>query len=318
MTDARSTSAAGVAARRATAMACAALLLAVAPWSLTARAQAQGAGRDTTVRLERNAVVDITARTGRVIVRGTDGTTGTVRGTGNNYELRSTGVTLTLSPSEGARGTRSGADVEVEVPRGVRLVISTISADVDVRDVTGGVEVRTTSGSMRLENVGGRVITESISGTVRVTGPATQLRSTTVSGGVVVRDVRDDVYVHTTSGDVTIAGVRLARVTAETMSGDVQLEGTFTTAPRLSVRTHSGDVSLRLPADVRGQLELSTFSGELFPGGPITLLPGEVTGTRRGRTARLYAFGDGTSAEGLRIDITTFNGDVRLLRGSRP
>ena len=58
----------------------------------------------------------------------------------------------------------------------------------------------------------------------------------------------------------------------------------------------------------------------LLDGGPITLLPGDQSGSRRGRSARRYAFGPGSSdgdVRGLQIDLSTFSGDVRLVRASR-
>ncbi|WP_353266806.1 DUF4097 family beta strand repeat-containing protein [Gemmatimonas sp.] len=278
--------------------------------------------RDTSVRVSAGAVVDITMRTGRLIVRGIDGSTGSVRASGANYELRSTGVTLTLQSRESSRSAMRDREVdredtiELDVPRGVRLVVSTLSADAEVRDIAGSVEMRSTSGDLQLTNVSGRTIIETISGDVRTTATRTLLRVKTVSGDVRVREAEGDVELSTTSGDMSVSGAQIGRFVASSISGNVQFDGLFTDDARVQVNTHSGDVSLRLPDGAHGQATLSTFNGDFVPGGAITLLPGNDA-ARRGRNAQRFAFGTGSSP-GLLLDITTFNGDVRLLRGTRP
>ncbi|AMW05642.1 hypothetical protein GEMMAAP_14180 [Gemmatimonas phototrophica] len=281
----------------------------------------QAQSRDTTVRVTGSAVVDVTVRTGKLVVRGVDGSTGSVRGGSSNYELRSTGVSLTLVSRDdtrrNARADRDESTIELDVPRGVRLVVSTLSADVDVRDIGGSAEIRTTSGDIQLTDVSGRAIVETISGDVRTTGSGALLRVTTVSGDLRVREARGELDLHTTSGDVSVSGERIGRFAVESMSGDIQFDGLFTTDARVQVSTHSGDVTLRVPDGARGELSLSTYNGELTAGGPLTLLPGESSSARRGRNTRRYAFGTG-QAPGVLLDITTFTGDVRLVRGVRP
>lgn len=278
--------------------------------------------RDTSVRVSTGAVVDITMRTGRLIVRGIDGSTGSVRASGANYELRSTGVTLTLQTRESSRSAMRDREadredtIELDVPRGVRLVVSTLSADAEVRDIAGSVEIRSTSGDVQLTNVFGRTIIETISGDVRTTATRTLLRVKSVSGDMRVREAAGDLELSTTSGDMSVSGAQIGRFEASSISGNVQFDGLFTSDARVQVSTHSGDVSLRLPDGAHGQVTFSTFNGDFVPGGAITLLPGN-DGARRGRNAQRFSFGTG-SAPGLLLDITTFNGDVRLLRGTRP
>lgn len=296
---------------------------------------AQAQSRDTTVRLSTAAVVDVTVRTGRLVVRGVDGSNGTVRTTSTDYQLRSSGVALVVAPRDGERrdGDRRGddrrgtnrddrrsRDVELELPRGVRLVISTLSADVEVYDITGNVEVRSTSGSLQFSGLGGRLIAETISGDVQTSGNTSLARITTVSGDMRVREARGEVELHTTSGDASVSGERITRFSAESMSGDVQFDGLFDAGARVQVSTHSGDVTVRVPDGVRGQLGLSTVTGELTAAGPLTLMPGEAGNGRRGRNGRRFEFGPGAGGSGvagLQMDITTFSGDVRLVRAPR-
>ncbi|MCE2901513.1 MAG: DUF4097 family beta strand repeat-containing protein [Gemmatimonas sp.] len=287
------------------------VLAALTPLGL---ARGQGTARDTAVRVSRDAVVDVSLRTGRLIVRGIDGASGRVRAGRADYQLRSTGTTLTLSAPNERGGVSSDGPLELDLPRGVRLNVSTLSAEVEIVDIDGSVDVRTTSGNIRLEGVRGRTVLETVSGDIGSTGSTMQLRANTVSGDLRIREARGELDLRTTSGDVSISGDRLRRVVVEGVSSEVGIAAGLADDAVVRLTTHSGDVSVRLPEGARGRLDLSTFTGTLSAGGPLTLLPGESGGGRRGRSTRRYEIGGGGP---LQLDISTFSGDIRLLRGPR-
>lgn len=278
---------------------------------------------DSSFAVARNAVVDITLRTGRLVVRGSAATTGAVRGRSGDYQLRTTGVGVTLDASGDMRSSRTStrtasrrndATLELDLPRNVRLVVSTSSADVDISGIDGDVEIRTTSGDISLDDIGGRLTLETLSGDVRLDGRSGPARVTTMSGDITMRGVRDDANVHTTSGDVILGMERAARVDVESISGDVTFDGSTTDDARLQVTTHSGDVTLRLPEGARGSIDLSTFSGDMTASGSLTLMPNSLTSSRSERAVRRYEIGGGGST---RFTISTFNGDLRVVRGNR-
>ncbi len=296
---------------------------------LAASASPLSAQRDSSFAVARNAVVDITVRTGRLVVRGGASGNGSIRGRSGDYQLRTTGVGVTLEASDDARNRSSSRDrsgrndatLELDLPRNVRLVVSTASADVDVSGIEGDVEIRTTSGDIALDDIGGRLTLETLSGDVRLNGRSGAARVTTMSGDITLRGVRGDVNAHTTSGDVVLAVERAGRVDVESISGDVSFEGSTSDDAGIQFTTHSGDVTLRLPESARGSIELSTFNGEMTASGTMTLMPNSSRSSsdnernRQGREARRYEFGGGGA---MRISISTFNGDVRVLRGTRP
>ncbi len=296
------------------------LLLAFALAPQRAHAQAQ---RDSSFPVSRTAVVDITMRTGRLVVRGSDRPSGTVRSTAQEFTLRSTGVGIVLSPSETmpssdpsrrewsrrtttARGTPT---VELELPRGVRLVINTTSATVDVASITGDVEIRTVSGDVVLQSLAGRLILESISGDILLRDGSGAVRATTVSGNITLGGDIREAALRTTSGDLRVDGADFVQLRAETVSGDVRIAGGLADNAQLDIRTHSGDVQAQLPESARGTVVLSTFSGTLNARRPLTLLPDESGVERGARSTRRYSVGGGGAAM---LRITTFNGDVTL------
>lgn len=287
-------------------------------------AQTVSGARDTSFTVSRNSVIDITVRTGSLLVRGTDGNTAELRTDQTNYQLRSSGVSVTLSVGNGdnrSRSTRSNnreVDVELLVPRDVRVVIHGSSVDVRASNLAGDVEVHTNTGDVVLESLGGRALIETLTGDTDITGVG-DLRYTSVSGDLRARAVRGTVDVTTTSGDIVLDVQRAPQVQVTGMTSDITLSGTVASDARLQFSTHSGDVTMRLPESTGGQIDVSTFSGEIS-GGRMTLMPSSdgrtnLTGGRRlDRSAKRFEFGDGGN---VRITVSTFSGDVTLQRGAR-
>lgn len=291
---------------------------------------------DTTFAVSRSGVVDLTLRSGRLVVRGTDRSNAELRAHGMNYQLRTGGASATLTIGESFSRRRSSSSdrrsddrrsddgtIELFVPRGVRLVVNGTNNDVDVADVGGDVDVHLMNGDVRLRNIGGRAIVETLTGDVTISDGVGDLRVTTVSGDIVAHGVRGNIDVSTTSGDVTLGAEKAAHVQVDAMSATIVFEGALADDARLQFTTHSGDVVLRLPESAGGTMDVSTFNGDVR-GGTMTLLPGGEgvpTGMARGLagrmsqgSARRYEFGGGGNA---RITISTFNGDVSLQRGTR-
>jgi DUF4097 and DUF4098 domain-containing protein YvlB len=291
------------------------LALGVAAGAAAPTAALSAQSRDTTFAVTRGALVDVTVRTGRLVVRGTDRSTGELRTDDPRVQLRTTGVGVTLAPTRTSSPTRRrGSDddrVELLLPRGVRVVVNAGSADVDLRDIDGDVEVRTSSGDIAMGRLGGRAIVETLAGDLTIDDGVGELRVTTAAGDVRVNGLRGAADIHTTSGDVTLLDVRSSRITVESISGDASIEGTLAADARVRISTHSGDVTMRVDGGPRGTLEFETFNGELTTTGSLTMVgPASTTATRRGTTGgQRFEFGGGGSAL---VSISTFNGDLRF------
>jgi len=278
------------------------------------------ATRDTSFQVPADAVIEITMRNGRLTVRGEDRRTAELRANRINYELRSSRVGVTLDVNDSNRGrdrrgnNRDESDVELIVPRGVRLVINGRSSDVSVANVNGDVEVSLVNGDFEGKVLGGRAIIETMTGDVRITDGVGDLRVTTASGDVVATGVRGSVEADATSGSITISGERLGRIKAGVVSGDIDVTGALGDDARLQLSTHSGEVIVRLPEGAAGQLEATTYTGSVR-GGTMTMMPPVTRSFSGNGNARLYEFGGGGTA---RITATTFSGDITIQRGSQP
>lgn len=106
------------------------------------------------------------------------------------------------------------------------------------------------------------------------------------------------------SSDVTVAGTT-ADIKAHTFSGTIDIDVTHApNYPDINAETFSGDIKAKLAAGGNGQVDFSTFSGDLRSDLPLT-----VHGTsKRNMTAEIGSGGGAT------LRFKTFSGDVRVVR----
>lgn len=126
-----------------------------------------------------------------------------------------------------------GLDFDVRLPRGARLDVKTVNADIDGHDLAGEQHYKTVSADLRLTGVSGRISFMTVSGDVRIH-----------DAGAVELDGA------TTSGDVTVEAVAISRLGLRTVSGDVGLKASLQAGPRHAVETVSGDLVMEVDGGV--------------------------------------------------------------------
>ena len=174
-------------------------------------------------------------------------------------------------------------DVEV-APLGGAAKIVCVSGDVTLRGAAGA-EIKLTSGDLVLENIVGDAFIKAVSGDIDVTKIKGSIEAEAVSGDIELRDVSEarTVGVATVSGDVTYVGAIMA-------------------GGRYELKTHSGDVRMTIPADSNFDFEANTFNGAIETDFEINAVrkisPKEIRGT----------IGKG----GATITLKSFSGDAYL------
>ncbi len=194
-------------------------------------------------------------------------------------ECRPTGDTHTVvvkvPRTRGPRLLRHQAvSVQVELPEGSDVALTTAAADIEVTGTVGAAHVTTASGDVSTDDIGGglrattasgNVIVGTVTGEVRMRSASGDLRCTRVtgrvdcastSGDVEIGAAEDTVEVRATSGNVRLGelrhGARVANV-----SGNVRVlslgEG------KLLVRSVSGDVAVGVPSGVDLFVDVSTM-----------------------------------------------------------
>jgi hypothetical protein len=142
-------------------------------------------------------------------------------GSGNRTVVR-------LEHPGGCGGAAAGADLIVRAPHASEVKVETISADIEVTEVTGVAVLAT------------------VSGAIEVTGVLSEADLSTMSGAIGL-----------TSGGV------LKRGRFQSVSGGITVATGLSTDGRYNFETVSGPIVIRLPANVSADFEVETFSGEI-------------------------------------------------------
>jgi hypothetical protein len=149
-----------------------------------------------------------------------------------------------VEPSFRGRRTLRRGKLHVELPRGSRLDLSSMSGDVSVQRI-GDVRIRSMSGDVKLSGVA-KVDLQTISGDARIEDVSGPVRLHTVSGtaAVTTSSPAPQVEFQSASGSLSWAGVcgRDCHISAETVSGDLTLNLDPRSSFELSYTSHSGEL----------------------------------------------------------------------------
>lgn len=261
-----------------------------------------------------DGVVEIRNVAGSIGVEGWDReevrVTGTLEDGVEELDIARSGRRTRIEVRLPERGNvRNGdADLRVRVPRGSDVVVSTVSAGIEVAEVEGDLDLTSVSGGVRAGAGPGAVRAKSISGGVRIEGGRDEVSASSTSGSVQVLDARGTVDASSVSGRVDVSGSRFAEVELESVSGGIRFRGDVTPDASVRLESMSGSLELVVPEDVNAEFELSTFSGSLSVGLGVDVEPSRGWG--RSRDVE-FATGSG----GARVVLETFSGSITV-RGS--
>jgi DUF4097 and DUF4098 domain-containing protein YvlB len=200
------------------------------------------------------------------------------------------------------------ADLEVSVPKGSRVEVSAVSADVSSRGVLGTQRLKSVSGEVTADISGNDSEVRSVSGdvTVRGDGKAVSLRVSSVSGSLDLTNAAGKVEVVTVSGDARVQMGEASEIRGRTTSGDLEVSGNLTRDGRVEVEGVSGDITLRLSAPGGLSLDIETFSGD-------------IEGCLADNVERVSKYGPGkrlntrnVEAGGARVRAKTLSGDIDI------
>ena len=147
---------------------------------------------------------------------------------------------------------------------------------------------------------------QSVSGDLVLTLNSGDVDASSVSGDLTLNGRLDgEVSVETVSGNMCMdnRGERLRRLSASTVSGDVQLKVALATDGEISMESVSGDLVLIVPRDLSAEVSGESFSGDLSA--PDAKIEREEFGPGSSFHTR-YGAGKGE------VRIETFSGDATL------
>jgi len=309
--------------------------MAMGDWQEWTYAQAGSAGDarsvDETKPCDPDADIYIKNISGSIKVEGWDRNDTRVRGTVGEdverleFDADGDDVEIRVIVPRNTRRAKIRTDLVINVPRGAELQIDTVSAPIEVRDITGDDhELKTVSGSIEVINCDGEfelntvsgaidhkdaradVDAESVSGSVEIGGSPGEVNAESVSGQVRVSGARESVDAESVSGSLRVEGEGIEDVEMNTVSGSIRFTGSIRDGGELNAKSISGSVELDL-SDTAGRYELNTHSGSIRNSfGP------DAERTNKYGPGRELRFSQGDSATRFRAE--SFSGSVRIDR----
>jgi Putative adhesin len=195
-------------------------------------------------------------------------------------------------------------DYEITAPENTAIRTHTGSGDQKVEGLKGNVELESGSGDMQLSRLTGDLRFQTGSGNVRghqLSGPA---RVKAGSGDIEIEEVgAGEVDIRTGSGNITVNGLN-GGFRAESGSGNIRGDGS--PSNMWSVRTGSGNVTLRVPSQAAFDVDISSSSGSVTLGHPVTTtVQGRMQESRKSVVGKVRGGGPVVS-------VHTGSGDVRV------
>ncbi|WP_124711812.1 DUF4097 family beta strand repeat-containing protein [Mycolicibacterium nivoides] len=159
---------------------------------------------------------------------------------------------------------RGGAvRVDIALPAGSRLNLSSASADIDADGVYSDCRCASASGSVRVATITGNIKADSASGDISIGDVAGNARIATASGDAAIDRIDGDVKFQAASGSLAVGTLR-GHLRHQAASGSVTVGVGISGA--LSAQTGSGEVEVGIPEGTAARLELKTHSGTVDNG----------------------------------------------------
>ena len=206
-------------------------------------------------------------------------------------------------PKSSGHGT--DADLLIKVPKNSSVNVGTVSADIDVTEVTGDQSLHSVSGNVTTEYTGADTKAESVSGDVDVTGNGAdgEIIASTVSGDVTLVRVAGDIEAESVSGDVSVEESAFEKAEFSSVNGDIDVSGELREDGKLVLDTVNGDIDIDFAGNVSAEFDIDTFNGSIR----------NCFGPKPERTSKYapgleleftHGSGDGT------VVISTMNGNI--------
>lgn len=173
------------------------------------------------------------------------------------------------------------------------------------------VELTSTSGDLSVVELRGDVTVSTTSGEVMLNG-VRGAKVTTTSGDSMIDKVTGAVEVHSTSGSVHLAGDVQSPVRFESTSGDFLLDGACKAGCNLTARTTSGELSIHAKKQAPCVVKLRSLSGELSGAEDLPVEMKRLPGQKSEWTAYIGRTAADRVASGS-IELESVSGDLNLL-----
>jgi len=182
----------------------------------------------------------------------------------------------------------ASADVVLDVPRGATVQVQTRDGNINIIDVQAAY-AGSQNGDICIERVAQRIEAGSIGGGIWIKDSRGRVSLSSAGGGIEATNVNpltgdDNFEVVSVSGDVQLEGVSYAKLSARSVTGNINLEGALASGGSYEFNTMSGDVTLLLPAESSFRLVAKvSHDGEIITDFPVSLTTETIPSARSSR-----------------------------------
>lgn len=237
--------------------------------------------------------------------------TGTLADEEDEFEMTGDAdhVVIKVRRESGHHGRNERTELNINLPRDASLEVSTVSADIDVRELRGPQRLESVSGGIDTTVFDQQLDLRTISGNAVITGAAGRapVFVESVSGDLRASGLNAEVEAQSVSGELVLELGRVPRARFQTVSGDVTASLGLGAQGRFDVETISGEVGLTLQQPVDARFDIETHSGDID-----NCFGPEVQRKSKYAPGRELRFTEGNGGAHVRID--TLSGDVELCR----
>jgi DUF4097 and DUF4098 domain-containing protein YvlB len=196
-----------------------------------------------------------------------------------------------------------GADFEVKVPSSISALAVTSTGDIRIENLLGVVDASTTTGDIEISEAA-EVTAESNTGDITISG-ALETSATVTTGDITLRDLTGNVEAISTTGDIEAENI-LGDAFLSTTTGDISAQAL--SSVEVSAETNTGDINLDLISEVES-LSANATTGDIF----VSLPTGEYnieTSTTTGDVSISQLLNTNNSIKSINANTNT--GDITL------
>ena len=209
--------------------------------------------------------VRIAAPSGNVQVRGWNRDSLAVSGTvpqAFNVEITKQGAKVGIWSDDAA--SDAPAQITVYIPARSHLWVKTTSAEIQVRDVSGGLDLFSITGAITVAGVPREVYAESMQGTITLVDVKTATaRLKTASGAIRTSGQIADLTAVSVAGAIEIARTSFGRARLESVQGEINFAGAVQPGAVMDVISHAGAITLSLPAHTAADFTFNLYEADL-------------------------------------------------------
>jgi hypothetical protein len=139
-------------------------------------------------------------------------------------------------------------NVRARVPHASLATLQTAAADMTLRGRFASLETKSAAGDLTVDGeIEGDAHVKTVSGDVRLRSVGGELTVQTVSGDVGASSVQNGVFAKSVSGDVRVDSVHEGKVSAQSVSGDIEIGVAAGTNLDVDAGSVSGDLASEVP-----------------------------------------------------------------------